>query len=61
MKLNGLDFIFTQAQHRAEVSFTFFIKNAFILYISAYNTASPLLMYTIFLYTDLYFKRNKSF
>jgi hypothetical protein len=37
------------------------MKDAFILYISAYNTASPLLIYTTSLHTDPYFKRNKSF
>lgn len=61
MKLGGLDLIFTQAQHRTKVSLIFFMRDAFILHVSAYNTASPSLTYTISLYTDPYFKINESF
>jgi hypothetical protein len=47
VKLGGLDLMFTQAQHRTEVSFTFSIRDASILHVSAYNTASPSLTHTI--------------
>jgi molecular chaperone DnaK (HSP70) len=60
IKLGGLHLIFTQAQHLAEVSLTFSIREAFTLHVSAYNTASPLLTYTTSLHTDLYFERNGS-
>jgi hypothetical protein len=61
VKLGGLDLVFTQEQHRAKVSLTFSMREAFILHVSAYNTASPLLIYTTSLHTDPYFERNESF
>jgi molecular chaperone DnaK (HSP70) len=61
VKLGGLDLAFTQAQHRAEVSLTFSMSEAFILHVSAYNTASPSLTHTTSLHTDPYFETNESF
>jgi hypothetical protein len=61
VKLGGLDLVFTQAQHRTEVSLTFSMRDAFILHVSAYNTASPSLTHTISLHTDPYFETNESF
>jgi hypothetical protein len=56
-----LDLVFNQAQHRAEVSLTFSMREAFILHVSAYNTASPSLTHTTSLHTDPYFEGNESF
>jgi len=61
VKLGSLDLLFTQAQHPAEVSLTFSMRESFILHVSAYNTASPSLTQTTSLHTDPYFERNESF
>jgi hypothetical protein len=58
VKLGSLDVAFTQLQCPPEASLTFSIRTAFILYVSAYNPASPLLKQTTLFYTDPYFEKN---
>jgi hypothetical protein len=59
VNLGCLDVTFTQSQCPPEVSLTFSMRTASILYVSAYNPASPSLRQTTSFHIDPYFEKNE--